>query len=294
MKSRYADLILVLITAVWGLSFPIMRNSLAYIPEMTYLCYRFSLASLVLLVFFRKRYRKVTKKLLCKGLILGCALFGALSFTVFALQYTSASNVAFITGLNIVIVPLCTGLVFKRKIDRNRKIAVAASVAGLLLISGGVNLNFNIGDGLALLCALCVSAQIILTDLFTGQEDSVLLGTLQINFATVIYLLVCFFGGAGFAFEVQGIVIVTILVTGVLGTALAFVGQTYVQKYTEPDHVALIFILEPVFGAVFALIIPNLDGTYETMSLVKGAGCALLLASMIFAELSAGNGKSQK
>ena len=65
---------------------------------------------------------------------------------------------------------------------------------------------------------------------------------------------------------------------------MAFVGQTYVQKYTSPAHVAIIFILEPVFGAVFALIIPNLDGTIEMISPIKGIGCALLIFAMILTE----------
>jgi drug/metabolite transporter (DMT)-like permease len=47
VKSKHADLLLILITAIWGLSFPIKRNSLAFISEITYLFYRFTLASLV-------------------------------------------------------------------------------------------------------------------------------------------------------------------------------------------------------------------------------------------------------
>jgi drug/metabolite transporter (DMT)-like permease len=37
--------------------------------------------------------------------LLGISLSGALGFNFVALQFTTASNVAFITGLNIVIVP---------------------------------------------------------------------------------------------------------------------------------------------------------------------------------------------
>ena len=284
MKSKHADMLLILITAIWGLSFPLIRNSLPYISEITYLFYRFMLASIILVLIFWKKYKLINSSVLIKGTILGISLFGALSFTVFALQYTTASNVAFITGLNIVIVPFFYNLILRKKIDFIKKISIIIAVIGLVFISGGLQLQFNQGNLLAFLCALCISAQIILTDIFARSEDSIILGCLQVNVATVIYFITCFISGVGFSFDVKEIVVITIVFTGIAGTALAFVGQTYVQKYTSPAHVAIIFILEPVFGAVFALIIPNLDGTIEMISPIKGIGCALLILAMILTE----------
>lgn len=286
MKRKYADFLLIFITAVWGLSFPIMRNSLTYISELTYLFYRFLLASIVLVAVFHRRLRNITGTVLWKGAVLGVSLSGALGFTVIALRYTTAANVAFITGMNIVIVPFLSNIILKKRIDWVKRGSVLIAVIGLFLISGGVELKFNRGDFLAFLCALCISAQIILTDIFTADEDPVILGCLQVNTAAVIYFLLSLAGGIGFTFEVRWIVMVTILVTGIAGTALAFVGQSLVQKYTTPSHVAIIFILEPVFGAVFALWIPRLDGTTETISAVKGIGCCLLIASMLFTEIA--------
>ncbi len=284
MKSKNADLLLIIITAIWGLSFPIMRNSLEYISEMTYLFYRFALASLVLFSLFCRNYKNVKLKTIFKGSCMGIALSGALGFTVLALRYTTAANVAFITGLNIVIVPFASNVILKKKVDNIKKISIIIALAGLFLISGGIELSFNKGDFLALLCAVCISAQIILTDKCTQNEDPVTLGCIQINVATIVYFVLCMLGEGGLLFPLKGIVIITILITGVAGTALAFVGQTFVQKFTSPSHVAIIFILEPVFGAFFALIIPKLDGTIETISLIKLIGCLLLIISMLLTE----------
>ena len=60
-------------------------------------------------------------------------------------------------------------------------------------------------------------------------------------------------------------VIMILLVTGILGTALAFGGQVIAQKDTTPTHTALIFTAEPVFAAMFAMIIPNAEGKTETL-----------------------------
>lgn len=285
MKSKNADILLIIITGIWGLSFPIMRNSLNYISELTYLFYRFALASLLLFVLFYKKYRNINGSVLLKGTGMGLALSGALGFTVLALQYTTASNVAFITGINIVLVPLASNIILKRRVDYIKKISVIIALAGLFLISGGVELAFNIGDLFALLCALCISAQIILTDKFAQTEEPIILGCIQINAAAFIYLVLSLSIEQNILFQPKSIVLLTILVTGIAGTALAFVGQTYVQKFTSPSHVAIIFILEPVFGAFFAFIIPNLDGTVELISFIKLIGCALLIISMLLTEV---------
>jgi len=113
--------------------------------------------------------------------------------------------------------------------------------------------------------------------IFARDEDPITLGCLQVNIAAIIYFIMCFIGGGDFSFKINTIVVITILITGIAGTALAFVGQTYIQKYTTPSHVAIIFILEPVFGAV--------DGTIEMISSMKAIGCILFIASMLLTEI---------
>jgi drug/metabolite transporter (DMT)-like permease len=83
-------------------------------------------------------------------------------------------------------------------------------------------------------------------------------------------------------------VVTTLLITGVLGTALAFTVQTLVQRMTSPTHTALILTAEPVFGAVFALLIPNSVGVTETLKMSTIAGCALILFGMLVCELKPG------
>lgn len=285
MESKKADLMLIVITAIWGLSFPIMRNSLEYISEIIYLFYRFAVASFVLIILFHKKYKNIKLKTILKGMSMGIALSSGLGFTVLALQYTTASNVAFITGLNIVIVPFASSIILKKGVDVIKKISILIALVGLVLISGGVELVFNKGDFLALLCAVCISAQIILTDKYTQTEDPITLGCIQVNVAMIVYFFLCVSVERSLAFSLKSIVIITILITGIAGTALAFVGQTYVQRFTSPSHVAIIFILEPVFGAFFALIIPKLDGTVESISLIKFIGCSLLIISMLLSEV---------
>ena len=93
---------------------------------------------------------------------------------------------------------------------------------------------------------------------------------------------------------INGTVIAILLITAVLGTALAFAGQTIAQKYTTPVHTSLIFTAEPVFAIIFATIIPDIYGTTETLTLIKAIGCLLILAGMLVSELKPGKCRKDK
>ena len=288
-----ADLLLLGITVVWGASFPLMKMVLAYIPAYAYLSIRFLLAALVLAVIFNKNLRRINKRALLYGGIIGLFMFGGMAFQVVGLYTTSASNSGFITGLNVVIVPVISAFLLKKRPDRASTIGIIIAFIGLFFLSGGLNFDFNYGDFLTFLCAICWAFQIIAIDRFTMTEDAPLLAILQLFFvgaaSTGLWLTV----DAGKPLEINGTAIGIILFTAVLGSALAFGGQTIAQKHTTPTHTALILTAEPVFAVIFAMIIPNAEGITEMPSLSKVVGCLLILAGMLVSELKLGAKKSK-
>jgi drug/metabolite transporter (DMT)-like permease len=67
---------------------------------------------------------------------------------------------------------------------------------------------------------------------------------------------------------------------GVVATAFAFTVQNRVQAITSPTHTALVLSLEPVFGALFAVLLGG-----EVLGPRELIGCGLILAGMVVAEL---------
>lgn len=288
-----ADLFLLLITAIWGASFTLMKNVLEVIPSFAYLSLRFIIASLVLVVIYYKSLKKVNKKVIIYGFIIGLMLFGGMALQVTGLYFTTASNSAFITGLNVVMVPIVSSFLLKKKPDVYSAIGVILAFAGMFVLSVGESffnregIKLNIGDFLTFLCAICFTLQIIFIDKFTNEQDPTSLAVIQIGFAAVMYTMVWL--GLDFKpFEINSTVIITLIITGVLGTALAFAGQTVVQRFTSPTHTALILAAEPLFGALFALVIPNSQGVTESLKINSILGCALILIGMLISELKVG------
>lgn len=282
-KQLKADLLLLLVTAIWGASFTLMKNVLEKMPAFAYLSFRFLLASLILLIVLRKSLCHINRKTILYGALIGLMLFGGMALQVSGLYYTTASNSAFITGLSVVMVPAITAIFMKRKPDAASIMGVTLAFGGLFFLSGGLRFHFNFGDLLTLFCAGCFALQIIFIDRFTENQSPELLAVFQITFAAIL------FSGVWLVVDYKPIVfnitiITTLLITGVLGTAVAFSIQTVVQRFTSPTHTVLIFTAEPVFGALFAVLIPNSKGITESLSYNSIIGCMLILIGMLFAE----------
>ncbi len=291
-KKLKADMILLAITVIWGASFPIMKIVLEYIPAYAYLTMRFLLAAFVLSAIYHKRFKKFSKKTLLYGCILGVFMFGGMAFQVVGLYTTSASNSGFITGLNVVMVPIISAVILKKKPDRASIIGVTVAFAGLFFLSGGLKFDFNFGDFLTFLCAICWALQITFIDRFTQTEDASLLAIMQLVVTGLASSVLWMTADFGKPMVINSTVIMILLFTGILGSALAFGGQTIAQKYTTPTHTSLIFTAEPVFAAIFAMVIPNADGLTEIPSLTKAIGCLMILVGMMVSELKLGQKKA--
>ena len=135
--NRYkAALLLLTTTFFWGVTFTVVKQAIESVDVFVFLAQRFLLASALIFPIGLYKGREFNAAVLLKGMIMGVLLFGAYAFQTMALVYTSASNAGFLTGLNVVMVPLLAALVLKQRFLYTVKIAVLLSVAGLLLLCG--------------------------------------------------------------------------------------------------------------------------------------------------------------
>lgn len=287
-KQIKADLSIFSITVIWGSSFIIMKNISEDIPAYAYLAMRFSVAAIILTCIFYKHLKGINLKSIIRGSLIGLFLYLGMMLQVLGLKTTSASNSAFITGLNVIMVPIISVLLLKKKPPINAIIGVFLAAVGLFLLTGFQG-NWIIGDTLTLACALCFALQIIFIDKFASDMDIYHLALIGVASAAVFYLITW----AGISFTSVNMpsivfdskIILTILYTGALGTAFGYGVQTIAQKYTTPTRTALILTCEPVFGAVFALIVPDIYGRTETLTIQTILGSLLILSGMLITEL---------
>lgn len=287
-KSLVADLILLLVTFFWGATFVLVKEAIDTMPPFTFLGVRFAIAAvlifLILLVFKRDQLT-MDKGLLKSGAVLGFWLFAGYAFQTFGLQYTTASKAGFITGLSIVLVPLFSVWLLRLKPKRATIAGVAAATIGLGFLSLDRVEAANIGDFLVFLCALSYAMHIIMMGKYAPRHHALPLAMYQIAAVSVFNTL-----GAllfepwqqSFTKEVllNPTVDLALIVCAVFATVFAYVAQTQFQKFTTPSRTALIFSMEPVFAALTAYLWAG-----ERLTVQAVAGCLLILAGMLIAEL---------
>jgi drug/metabolite transporter (DMT)-like permease len=274
-----ADAALLLVAAVWGLTFVTVKNAINLLPPFTFNFYRFALAAVVMGAFALPRRRELTKAAVKAGVLLGIFLFLGYSFQTFGLLYTTASNAGFITGLSVIFVPLFSTLINKEKPGGGVISGALCAAAGLALISGFGVTEFNVGDLLVLCCAFSFALHIIYVGKFTALYSTVWLVALQIGVVAVCSGFFSLFLESD-SNTFQPAVWPALIITALFATSFAFFVQNYMQRFTSPSHTAIILTSEPVFSAVFSVLLLQ-----ESLTPYAYWGGALIVLGMLLSEV---------
>lgn len=275
-----ADVLLLLTSFFWGLTFVIVKEAISRVGVFLFLSQRFLLAFAILLALSFAARRSFSLRTLRQGVVLGALLFGAFALQTMALRYTTASNTAFLTGLNVVFVPIVGSLLFRQHVTWSMKTGVVIAAMGMYFLCTNGDGHFGRGEVLAFFCALSVAGHVVMTGEYARSSDVYWLTTVQIG--TVAFLSTSVAGiqrEAVFSWYPE--ILPALIICVIFATIFAFLVQTSMQRYTSPTHTAIIFCMEPVFGALCAHIMLG-----EAFGSRGYAGAALIVAGMILSEIS--------
>jgi drug/metabolite transporter (DMT)-like permease len=237
---------------------------------------RFSIAVLLLLPLRRRLGLTFSRRSLGRGLLLGLFLSGGYVFQTWGLVFTSASKSAFITSLYVGIVAILSPLIERRIPNRSQIAALGISLVGLYFLTtpeGG----FNIGDLLTTLCSVSFALHVVFITHFTRGSDINDMELLLPQFIVVIVVnlaLTPFVEGRLF---VTPQIIGVAAFTAVFATIFAVVIQLKYQKFLGSLGASLIYVGEPAFALLFAMII-----LAELPSRIEILGLSLMTLGMIF------------
>ncbi|MGD9214915.1 MAG: DMT family transporter [Desulfobacteraceae bacterium] len=281
-RQYWAEFILVTVTIFWGGTFPLVKDAIEEIPVMAFLWIRFALAAAILLVWAGwSQVRSLGKSGWFRGLWLGVLLFASYAFQTFGLALTSSANAAFVTGLNVVWVPLLAGPLLSKPPAAGSRIGVVCALIGLFMLTYQAPWRLNPGDALVLVCSLFVAFHVLGLDAWTHGYDGRALAFVQIGTMAVLSL------AGSLMFEPvtwprvwTPKVYWAIIICSLFATVYAFWAMTVFQKMTTPTRAALIYTLEPVFGAMVAVLYAG-----ERLTGIAWTGGVLIVIGMIVAEI---------
>jgi len=290
------------VVLLWGTTFVLVKATLAVIQPQWFNALRMTLAFACLSVVYQAEWRKLTLTAWLTGCVAGIFLAAGYFFQTQGLVYTTPTHSAFITALVVVMVPCLTYLPALRSdaMARPTRLAWLGAIAaflGVALLTGPTSASWqfwissmNRGDLLTLVCAFGFSLHLLTLAHAARRVRFEQMALLQIGFAMLFLTLGALLtehrhlAPAATCGQLHPwlspLVVVSLLITGVLGTAVAFSVQTWAQQVIPATNLAVILTLEPVFAWLTAFMVLG-----ERLSFRASSGAVLVLAAILTTEI---------
>jgi drug/metabolite transporter (DMT)-like permease len=280
VRASAPILLLVGVTAIWGVTFVQVQDALALYPLFAFLAVRFAISTLVLAPFAWGSLRELPREGILAGLGVGALLAAAYGLQTAGLDLTTVASTGFITGLYVVFTPLIALWLFGTPVPAAAWAGVGVALVGLLLLNG-VPGGSALGNALVLANAIAQSFQIAAMERFAPRYDPRALTFLQMTTCFVGFTVIALAAGQ---LEVPhgSTVWGALLVTGIFAGALGYLIATWVQARTTAARAALVFTLEAPFAALFGVLLAD-----EVLGWVGVLGCLVMLTGILLAEPAA-------
>jgi drug/metabolite transporter (DMT)-like permease len=275
-KRAKAIRTLLFCTALWGLSFPVMK-ALALAQQnllpgadswfLTSLgvMYRFGIAGLILCGIFFAELKTISRREIEQGIVIAIFGCGGIVFQMDGIGYTAASTCAFLTQGYCVFIPLWVALVHRRWPPLKTFLSTVLVIVGVAVLAKVNVHDLNLGRG--------ELETLVASLLFTGQilclEHPRYAKNRPGNFSTVMFLMMALLcvplvwataPNAAACLRVYASVpacgFLALLV--VFCTLFAYVLMNHWQKYVTATEAGLIYCIEPVIASLLSLFLPAL------------------------------------
>lgn len=290
-EALRADLVLVLVTAIWGSTFIVNRLALETAPPLVFILARFTLAGLVLLVFTRGRPR--TPNLAKDSAVIGILLAIGIGSQITGQLFTTASKAAFVTGLSVPLTPVAGYLMTRKRPSRENLAGLVLAAAGFAVLTWPHSAaGWNRGDLLIVGTAVSYAILIVVMAETAPRHDVRWYSFGQVAAAAIAVgvarlALAPFLSGTGVfvvaesrSLALTPQIVAAILWMALVATVVTFLAQTWAQQRMPATHAAILFALEPVFTALFAALFLG-----ERMTRRDWSGAGLVLLGIVVSEL---------
>ena len=252
---------LIVLLGVVGVSLSASLVRWSTAPSLILVFYRVGMAALLLMPVVLLRHQMELWKISCRDAVL-CLASGAflgLHFTAYfaALDLTSIASAVVLVDTEVLFVALATVLVLRRRLSKKAWIAVLLAFGGSVLVAAGdisVSPEALRGDVIALAGALFMAVYTMIGTVCRKRLSTTVYTFLVYAAAAVTVLVIAL---------VQGMPLVgygmvnyaTALGMAVFCTLLGHSVFSWGLKYLPPAFIATAKLLEPVFAAVWGLLL---------------------------------------
>ena len=262
---------LVVVTAVWGWTFVLVKDAITQYPTLPFLQLRFVLAFVVMVVLV---HRLPSRRELWVGVVIGAVLAAGYLLQTVGMETTSPGNAGLITGLFVVFTPIIDRI-FGVALHRRTVIAVILALIGTVMLTGGLS-GMGMGDLMVLGCSVMFALHIVLLSRWSPGLSAARVAMVQMGTAALLFSV----GGSAQLRMPSAGIWLAIVITGVFASALAYFIQTWAQAHLAATRTAVILTMEPAWALAASIVLAG-----QRLALLQAAGAGLVLAAIVGHEL---------
>lgn len=297
-RERDASLALLLATVFWGCGFTwakaaadavhaalALGHGAAFGP-LFILAARFLAGSCIIFAVVPAARRGWSRRSVGRVGWVGFWLTAGLALQHLGLDLTTEAVSAFLTSLTILFVPLLLTLALWRPPAKILWLGVAMAAAGIWLMTGATPAGFGLGELLGLCCAFAFSLYILAVNAASAKEDPWRLAAGQFLVVGLLCAIGCALAPHGDSTSrivhvlAERAVWLNTLFLVVFSTLISFTLLNFFQPRIDPTRAALIYLIEPIFGALYAWLM-----TGRGLDRKGLAGAVLIIVANLLVEL---------
>lgn len=281
-------LTLLLVTLVWGATFPVLKVATAHLSGVEVSALRFLIAA----VCMAPLALRVPRRTWLDGALLGALVLLSYVLQAYGLQFISSNRSAFLTSLNVLMVPFLA-IAFGTRLTLSVLGAAMLACAGIGLMSweGGSHL---LADAATIFAALAYALYVILLSQRAARHAPRQLAATQIFWMALLgglWMLLDAWGTDKLQTlpeRLNGTVWLGLAYLGVVATAGMLFLQAMAQRHVSAAKAALVYALEPVFAALFAWLWLS-----EVLGWKATIGGAMVVCAVVLSELKSASSAGQ-
>ena len=260
--------LLVIVALIWGVASPVIKFTLAAIPALPFLTYRFGLSAAVALVLMLATSLRLPKHVNLGQLILYSFLTSTVSlgFLFLGLEKTTVLDATLISAVSPLLVALAGVMYLKEHVTTREKIGMGIAFLGTVftiiepVFRNGIAENQLRGNILVLgyLLASTWSAVLAKKLIREGAQEITLTNySFVVGFVTILPLTILFYGLGPFGQTISSLTLPYHAGVGFMAFAsgtLAYTLWAKAQKTIEIGEAGLFAYLSPIFAAPLAIV----------------------------------------
>ncbi len=272
-------LALLFVTLVWGATFPVLKLATGHLSGVEISALRFGIAAVCMAPWAMRASWLAWRD----GGVLGSLVLVSYVAQAYGLEFISSNRSAFLTSLNVLMVPLL-GIAFGQRATLMMlgSALVACTGIGLMSWDGGAHL---VADSATVLGALAYALYVIVLSQRAGRHSARMLAATQIVWMAVLGMAWMLVASVG-TDRLQTLFARTNLsiwlglcYLGIVATAGMLFLQAMAQRHVSADKAALVYAMEPVFAALFAWL-----WLAESLTWLAALGALLVVSAVVASE----------